>query len=754
MPNPSKSEAYTKKSAARNPLVQVSFELLNMPHEPLRLPGLETSYFWSERLSTKLGTRLDLEMYLTEVPEHTAVDAPDGFPDGFAGGLFGQLVYSQDVFETQTIDRFLGHFSQVLDAVVTDPGIGLSDIGLTTAAERTSMLALSRADTVSLPEETVVDMIVHQAQRTPDVPAVVCGDNSLTYRELDQRSNQLANRLHILGVDTGTVVAVCLERDEEAVVSMLAVWKAGGVYAPVDPAYPAERRAYMITDVRARVLVTRDHLASGTADAAAGLLLLDKDELAIRHSPADNPRTHVGLDDLAYVIYTSGSTGEAKGVEVEHRGLANLVHHQAAQFGVERGTRCTHAFGLAFDASVSATVLPLTKGATFFLQQPKEYRYGPELAEHLERHQINVLNAPVPVVTTLPTTVPESLHCIGTGAETLPSYLAARWSARVRIFNNYGPTEATVVSTMAVCRPGATDRPSAPIGRPIPNTSAYVLDGAMGLVPVGVAGELFIGGVGVARGYRGRPGVTADRFVPDPFGGVAGGRLYRTGDLVRWLPDGNLEFVGRLDHQVKVRGYRVELGEVEVALRGCEGVVDAVVVVRDVGDERRLVAFVVVDGVVDVDVVGVRASVRRVLPEFMVPAVVQVVEGFPLTANGKVDRAALSVVDVVVESGRRGFVAPQGPVQEIVAAVWEELLGVERVSAHDDFFDLGGDSLFIVRMVHEIQERLHVELELGAVFDHPTVAELSAAIDAEMATEEMTTDAGGDSPTAEDPTDE
>ncbi|MEU7436134.1 non-ribosomal peptide synthetase, partial [Streptomyces sioyaensis] len=458
-----------------------------------------------------------------------------------------------------------------------------------------------------------------------------------------------------------------------------------------------------------------------------------------------------GPGNLAYIIYTSGSTGTPKGVEVPHRGLTNLVCSQGDLFQVGPESRSTNAFGAAFDAALSATVMPLTRGATLYIQPPEAFRYGEHLARHIETNKITALHLPVSVLKSLPEGDLPSLRSIGTGAEAVAPEVVRRWAGQLRMFNAYGPTETTVVSVMGRCTPEMANSLSVPIGRPLANTSVYVLDERMRLVPVGVPGELYIGGVGVSRGYRGRPGLTAQRFVPDPFGTEPGARLYRTGDLVRYRPDGTLEFLGRLDHQVKIRGHRIELGEIEAALARHPDVANAVVTVDEEGPAgARLVAYVVLrDATAEIS--DIRPFLRDVLPGYMIPSLIVPIAEIPLLSSGKVDRSRLPSVEGIRPELTAGYVAPEGPVQEALTEIWADLLGLSGVGVQDDFFELGGHSMLIINMIWQIKQRLGVELAFADVFESPVVADLADRVE-DLLTEQQ--EATGEEETAADDGDE
>ena len=573
---------------------------------------------------------------------------------------------------------------------------------------------------------TVLDLFEERVQSTPGAPAVVSGDQVLGYRELDRRAGQVARRLRAEGIGRGDGVAVCLERSPDLVIALLGILKAGAHYVALDPAHPAARLAFMVSDSGASLVVTSGGLADTLAQAAAKQLHLPlPEEQERRTEPAERPRP----DDLAYVIYTSGSTGTPKGVAVGHRGLANLVSWHCRTYGVGPGDRGTLVASPGFDASVWELWPYLCAGAA--VEIPEEEvrsepaRLGAWLAERGVTHSF------------LPTPLAEALlgedvawarspRFLLTGGDRLRAVEAG--SLPFVLVNHYGPTEGTVVTTAAAVPPGASGDP--PIGRPIENVRTYVLDRRMDPVPVGVPGELFVGGAGLARGYVGRPDLTAECFVPSPFGD--GERLYRTGDLVRWREDGQLEFLGRRDHQVKVRGFRIELGEIEAALRQDPDVADAVVVVReDRRGERRLTAYVVPRRPAEGEARSVpstaRARLQASLPEHMVPSAFVLLETLPLAPSGKVDRRALPEPEE--DQARDASAPPRTPIEEALVEIWRGVLDRDTVGVHDSFFDLGGHSLLATRVVSLVRRSLGTDVSLRAFFEAPTVRGLGRAIE-------------------------
>jgi amino acid adenylation domain-containing protein len=601
-------------------------------------------------------------------------------------------------------------------------------------------------------DQCVHQLFETQAERTPEAIALVFEQQSLTYAQLNTRANQLAHHLIHLGIRPDDRVAIGVERSLEMVVGLLAILKAGGAYGPLDPAYPEERLAFMLEDSAPLALLvhgaTRERFAALAGDVP--LVDLEADAAAWAELSASNPEpAALGLspNHLAYVIYTSGSTGRPKGVMVEHRGVCNLVAAQIREFGLGPDSRVLQFASFSFDACVSEVFTALCAGTVLYLPSPETKLVGEALVSTIARHGLNHATLPPSVLATLPDG--ERLSTLGTltvAGERLPKELARRWATDQSLINAYGPTEATVCATLHLCATDASADPS--IGRPIANTRIYVLDSDGQPLPIGVAGELHIGGTGVARGYLNRPQLTAERFLPDPFSAESDARMYRTGDLARWLPDGTLEYIGRADFQVKIRGFRIELGEIEAALRGFDGIREAVVLAReDSPGEKRLVAYVtiagsgkvaggiaVADGVDAADNVDfaalpatLKTHLQSSLPSHMVPAAFVVLESLPLTPNGKLDRKALPAPEADAYA-TGAYAPPEGPVEEALAALWSELLGIERVGRHDDFFALGGHSLLVLRLLSELDQAFGVRLPVGVVFLRPTLAGLADAV--------------------------
>jgi amino acid adenylation domain-containing protein len=690
------------RSLSHAPVFQTVFALQNSTPAELTLPGVRM-----EVMPTESGTaRFDMEWLFWEREE----------------GITGTIDYATDLFDGATVERMIGHYRRVLQAAAARPDTALSALPLLDAAERELVVHRWNDAAGAPPAEGCIHVLFEcQARRTPDAAAILDGESTLTYAELEARANALARRLRGLGVGAEVRVGIHLPRGADLVAALLAVLKAGGAYLPLDPAYPAERLAFMLEDADAAVVLTTSALRDSLPPAAARIVALDAEEDANAEGidlPAVDPAS------LAYLIYTSGSTGRPKGVQIEHRSAAVLLRWAEQAFAPEERAGVMACTSICFDISVFEIFFPLATGGAVVMA-----RDALALPELPRRGAVTLLNTVPSAAAELVRAglIPPSVRTVCLAGEPLPRALAdalyATGTVR-RVLNLYGPSEDTTYSTWSVVENGPAP---VTIGGPVAGTRAYVLDAWMRPVPVGVPGELYLAGAGLARGYLGRPALTADRFVPDPLG-AAGERLYRTGDRVRWTAAGVLDFMGRADHQVKVRGFRIEPGEVEAVLRRDASISDAVVTARGDGDARRLVAYVVPAAGTEVDAAALRAHLRGQLPEFMVPQTFSVLERLPLTPSGKVDRRALPEPEG--EESARAYVAPRTETEAVLAGVWAQVLGRGRVGVHDDFFELGGHSLLAAQAMTRAAASLGVDLPLRALFEAPSVAALAARLDA------------------------
>ncbi len=621
------------------------------------------------------------------------------------------LEYNTDLFTAETAERWLALFETLLAGALDAPDSPLGALPLLSAAERERLLRWAERPEPEPEPASLRALFAAQVAARAEASALVWQSGALSYAALEARANGVAHALRAAGVRRGDLVGLYTGRTPALIVGLLGILKAGGAYLPLDPDYPAARLAYMLEDSGARWVVGERGLDPARV-AGAEVLWLSAAAAEFAGEGAA-PVVRLSPEDLAYVIYTSGSTGRPKGVLIPHRGVVNLCRVEHAPYPVGPGDRVLQFASSSFDAAVAELFPALLNGATLYLAPAERLRPGLELVAYLEEHAITHLTLPPAALAVLPEADLPALRVLLSAGEACPAEVVARWAPGRRFYNAYGPTETTVCATYAEVAEVAAAPP--PIGRPLANQRVYVLDAVGELAPVGVPGELCVGGVGLAWGYHGRPGLTAERFVPDPFSGKAGARLYRTGDRVRWRSDGQLEFLGRLDDQVKVRGFRVEPGEVEAALRAEAGVREAAVVVR----AGQLVGYVVPEPGATVTSGALREALGARLPGYLVPAGVTVLEALPLTPNGKVDRGALPAPVWETEAG---YVPPATPEEALLAGIWEELLGVERVGREADFFALGGHSLLATQAISRAAAELGVQLPLRALFEAPTVA--------------------------------
>jgi amino acid adenylation domain-containing protein len=699
-----------ERQSGRNPLIQVTFQLNEIAPE---VPGLEGLQVRPLPVPDR-HVRFDLELTLR--------------PDG--EGLSGEIGYSTDLFGEPTIERLAESYRTLLDGVAATPETCVNELPILSEAGRYRFLVKANDTAVAYPRNRCIHQLFEdQAARTPEAVAIVCGDRLMTYGQLNWRANQLARRLRALGVAAESRVVVRQRRSPEIIVALLAILKAGGAYVPLNPDDPESRLRLIVKDSGANILLTETILAASCPDLGVTTLLVNDECGALDSDAGTNLEPVARAESLAYVMYTSGTTGEPKGVLIQNRSVVRLVcGTNYATFGQDRVF--LHLAPLAFDASTFEIWGALLHGARLVLA-PDGLPEFDELGKLIHAHGVTTvwLTAGLfnSIVETLPTTlagVPEIL----TGGEALsPKHVRMAYDGLpqpLRIINGYGPTECT---TFACCHPvdpaGLDGQSSIPIGTPISNTQTYVLDAHGQPVPTGVAGELYLGGDGLARGYLNKPAATAERFVPDPFDRRPEARLYRTGDLVRWRVDGSLEFLGRLDSQVKLRGFRIELAEIETALGRHPAIRQAAVVLReDRPGEKRLVAyFVAGDDSVAPEDSELRAFLATSLPEYMVPSAFVSLASFPLNANGKLDRKGLPVLEVARAGGSSGHIAPRDEIERALAAVWEDVLGLAPVGIRDGFFQLGGHSLLAIRLVAKIEDALHVRLPLSTVLRADTI---------------------------------
>uniref|UniRef100_UPI0013D50505 non-ribosomal peptide synthetase n=1 Tax=Myxococcus vastator TaxID=2709664 RepID=UPI0013D50505 len=715
-----------EQDPTRTPMVQVLVGEVDAPPPLREVPGLAVRVLDAEVSSTDL----DLTLMLSRG----------------AGGLGLTATYNADLYDAATIEGLLGHLETLLAAAVTSPDRPVETLAMLRAEERHRLLVTWNGANEPLPPDACAHALFEaQAARTPDATAVVSGGESVTYRELNARANLVAARLRTLGVGLESRVAVCVERSVDLLAALLGVLKAGGAYVPLDPEYPAERLGYMLEDSGARVVVARQPYREKLGEAP-GRVWLDVASLTPdAEGLTPEPAVVVPPEAAAYVLYTSGSTGRPKGVVVQHRSLVSFIRAEWQACPVAPGDRVLQFASISWDTSAEEIYPCLTRGGTLVLRTPEMLDVPDVFLARCEAAGITQLNLPTAfwheVTASLDegkARLPPGLKWVVIGGERAIPTRVSQWRQRVGravpLLNTYGLTEVTAVATAVDLTTDAEDSGrEVAIGRPLTNVRVYVLDGELEPVPAGVVGELYVGGEGVARGYLSRPELTAERFVPAPQGN--GARLYRTGDKARWRRDGVLEYLGRGDSQVKVRGHRIEPGEVESALLGQPGVREALVVVReDAPGDKRLVAYVVPRDGRMLEGGEVRAGLESRLPRFMVPQAVVVLERLPLLPNGKVDRKALPAPEAVRESRREAHVAPRTPVEQMLAGFWAEVLRLESVGLHDNFFEVGGHSLLAMQLVARVREAFRVDLPLRDVFESATVAALAERISRAVAT--------------------
>jgi amino acid adenylation domain-containing protein len=699
------------------PLFQVMLILQNTRSETFELPGLV--------IAPGPGSRSTARFDLTLEAIETAHELECVFE------------YNTDLFDKATIERMADHFLCLLDAVAAAPATRVADLPLLAEAERAQLLADWNDTSLDWNGPASVHALFEaQVRANPHACAAVFINERLSYAELNERANRLAHYLRGRGVGPDVAVAVHLERSLALPVALLGVLKAGGAYLPIDPGHPQERVAFMLADVRPVLVLTEQHLLATLPADAPPALCLDSQWSLVAHESATDPAALAGPDHLAYIIYTSGSTGRPKGVAIAHGGIVNRMLWMQQAYQLTPADRVLQKTPFGFDVSVWEFFWTFATGAALILAIPGGHQDARYLADLIESEAVTTMHFVPPMLDAFldqgDLLKCRSLRTVICSGQELPYELQLRFLRQlsgVALHNLYGPTEATVDVTSWDCA-APCSRDIVPIGKPIANTRIYLLDRHQRPVPVGVAGELHIAGEALARGYLNRPGLTADKFIPDPFGAVPGGRMYKTGDLARYLPDGNIEYLGRIDRQIKLRGFRIEPGEIEAALARLAGVREAVVLLReDTPGERRLVAYLTPQPDQSVpEPPQLRGALAEHLPDYMVPAHFVALQAFPLTPNGKVDKKALPALDQAMFAARV-WESPLGAVETSIALSWQALLAVESIGRHDHFFELGGHSLLGTRVVSTIRSEFGVEFPLRALFEAPTVALLARRVE-------------------------
>ncbi|CAM3667937.1 non-ribosomal peptide synthetase [Xenorhabdus thuongxuanensis] len=718
------------RSLSHSPIFQVMLATNNTPGQRhFELPGLVLD----ERPLIRDSAYFDLTLTLDETEN----------------GLVGDLEYARDLFDHATIERMVSHLNTLLAAMVADDSQRVAELPLITPQQSKQLLVDFNDTALTYPQDKLIHQLFEQyAESMPDAIALVYQNTQLSYAELNQRANQLAHSLIAFGIRPDDRVALCVGRSLDMIIGMLGILKAGAGYIPFDPEYPAERLAYQLSDSTPKLLLTEKHLQATLPLTEVPVWLLDDENYLniVAQQPIHNPdASQLGLlpHHLAYIIYTSGSTGLPKGVMLEHRNAVNFIHAQHQISQPQPGDRILQFATIAFDTSVSDIFPTLAAGATLVLRPAHIRVPDTEFIDFLQQQKITIMDVPtafwhqwVQEMKADRTGFSPYLHTVIVGGEkaeyrhwvdwqSLPETQFCRW------INTYGPTETTVIVTSLILNGGSSNEivNNIPIGRPNANSRIYILDPFGQPVPIGVSGEIYIGGAGVARGYLNQPELTAERFVPDPFSKEPDARLYKSGDLGRWRPDGNIEYLGRNDFQVKLRGFRIELGEIEAQLATCDGVKDVVVIAREeTAGDKRLVAYLIPQPSVTLTPSHLREQLSIHLMEHMIPSAFVILDAFPLTGSGKLDRKALPVPDHTAIASRE-YEAPQGEIEQKLAEVWQSLLGLEQVGRHDNFFELGGHSLLTVQMAARLRQVFNSQIDLQDLFTHPILSDLAQSLD-------------------------
>lgn len=628
--------------------------------------------------------------------------------------------YDGELFEPESIQRILGHYLTLLEGMVNNPyATPVCQLTLLTEAEKRQILIDWNDTQAEYPKDKCIHQLFEeQVIKTPDNIAVVFEGQQLTYKQLNQKANQLAHYLQKIGVKAETLVGICCDRSFDMIIGLLGILKAGGAYVPLDPNYPVERLQYILEDSKISILLTQERLVNKLQFNFEKILKLDTDFELINQESKDNIPNEVSPHNLAYIIYTSGSTGKPKGVLIKHQGVSNLIHNQQKHFRLDLKSKVLQFFSLSFDGAVWEIFPTLASGSTLYLISQETQLNPFELNKFILNHQINIIMLPPSVLGMLPNNELPHLKTIGVGGEVCPANLINKLNQNQRSFlNAYGPTEVTVYATIS----HITDENNVNIGRPLDNVKIYILDSNLQPLPVGVSGEMYIGGDGLARGYLNKPELTAKKFVPNPF---AEGKLYKTGDLAKYLSDGNIEFIGRIDDQVKIRGFRIELGEIETTLTQHPQIQEAVVLVKENQDKNKyLIAYLILKDK-GLQNETIKSFLRKKLPDYMIPSVFIFLDKFPLNSNSKIDRKALLLLknQKPIETT---YVKPESDLEKNIVEIWQQVLKVSTIGIHDNFFDLGGNSLLMARVSSELSEQFSHNLSILELLQYPTINSLA-----------------------------
>lgn len=703
-------DLHPERNSSYNPLFQVLIGVYDNPSGVQQVAGLDIEVLRPILKSSKF----DLSLYIVEAGDSTRL----------------LLEYSTDLFSKQFAERLLGHLIEICRAGIRVPETEIRKLPMLGNDESNQILDQWNSTQAEIPETTVHALFEEQAARSPDATALIYSGRSVSYDELNRRANKVAHLLRARGISRDTLVGVCMERSFEMVIALLAVLKSGGAYVPIDPTYPSERLQFMIADANVPVVLTQTHLRAKLVGFNGVVLSLDACEEVAAH-PAENPPAINSPDDLIYCIYTSGSTGKPKGALNTHRGVANRLLWGQRTYPIGADDKVLQKTPFSFDVSAWEFFWPLISGATLVIARPEGHKDPSYLAQLIRDEQITTVHF-VPSMLQAFLNEPAAAGCqsirrVICSGEALSTEAQEHFfkTFKCQLLNFYGPTEASIEVTFWEC-----DRDSklgfVPIGKPIANTQMYILSDALQPVPALIPGELCIGGIGVARGYHNRPELTAEKFLPDPF--RPGNRIYRTGDLARFLPDGTIQYLGRIDHQVKIRGFRIELEEIESVLRQHPLVRDAVVIARELKGQQQIIAYYVPYPSITVESESLRAQLRAHLPEYMVPSFFVALKEIPLNPNGKVDRRALPDPETVSSRSESDYIPPRNDTEQKLAQIWCEVLRLEKAGIHDNFFDLGGHSLLATQLVSRIKMNFDAQIPLSRFFELPTIAQLGTEI--------------------------
>ncbi len=706
-----------ERSLSYNPLFQVMFALQNAPLGDLNLPGLKATSLAVENVRVKFDLSLVLEETETEKGTY----------------LEGFWEYSSDLFTAERITRLVGHFQTLLKGIVTNPQQQVGELPLLMEAEKQQLLVDWNQTESPYPKNKCIHQLFEeQVTKNPDAIAIIYEQESLSYQQLNQKANQLAHYLQSLGVKPDELVGICVERSPLFIIGILGILKAGAAYLPLDSNYPLERLIYMLQDSGLSVLLTQENVANNISFTAIQTIKLDHDWPIISQQDTVNPISDVKPENLAYIIYTSGSTGKPKGVLIAHKGVCNLITQERQLFDIKPQSRILQFASFSFDASVSEIFMALLSGASLVMGNSDSLLPGENLLNLLKKQKITLTTLPPSALTVMPPEKLPHLQTLIIGGEASSAELLSKWCQNYNLFNGYGPTESTVCTTFALIQ-SPEQKPF--IGKPIGNLQVYILDPNLNPVPIGVNGELYIGGEGLAKGYLHQPTLTQSKFIANPFGNDSNSRLYKTGDIVRYSSDGNIEFINRIDNQVKIRGFRIELGEIEAVLTQHPQVRKGIVIVRE--DElgtKRLYAYIIPE-TTELTSGELRLFLQNKLPHYMLPAFLIFLEAFPLTTNGKIDRRALPEPEIKLDN-TTNKVIPSTEIEKTLADIWQTVLGLKQVSINDNFFELGGDSILAIQIIAKANQA-GLQITPNQLFSHQTISQLATVTEIAPVTETM-----------------